>query len=70
MNFEGKLLLYKNERKIISPFCEITFKLENGASMEDFIESLNYWGVEYRDMNAEYSGAMEMFEQNKSRVQA
>ena len=55
----NELILYKAERKIMSPFCEITFKLENGAEMEDFIESLEYWGVKYRDMEKEYAGAME-----------
>ena len=59
----NELMLYKEERKIMSPFCEITFKLENGAEMEDLIESLEYWGVKYRDMNKEYAGAMDSFAQ-------
>ena len=61
----GELILYKNERKIMSPFCEITFKLEHGANMEDLIESLKYWGVEYRDMNKENSDAMETFDKKR-----
>jgi len=66
----NELILYKNERKIMSPYCEITFKLENGADMEDFIESLDYWGVKYRDMEKEYLGAMQVFGQKKQEIRA
>jgi len=64
----NELILYKAERKIMSPFCEITFKLEHGADMEDLIESLEYWGVKYRDMNKEYSGAMKMFDEKRAEL--
>ena len=62
----NELMLYKAERKIMSPFCEITFKLENGAEMEDFIESLEYWGVKYRDMEKECSDVVGMFERKRA----
>ena len=62
----NELILFYRERKITSPFCEITFKLEHGADMEDFIESLEYWGVKYRDMNKEYAQGMANFEHKKS----
>jgi len=65
-----ELILYKNERKIMSPYCEITFKLENNATIEDLIESFEYWGVKYKDMNAEYSGTMEKLKQKIKEVRA
>ncbi len=61
----GELILYKAERKIMSPYCEISFTLENDANMEDFLESLEYWGVKYRDMNKENSDAMETFDKKR-----
>ena len=61
----GELILYKNEKKIMSPFCEISFTLENGATIEDLIESLEYWGVEYKDMDKEYVGAMGTFDKKR-----
>ncbi len=65
----NELLLYRAEKKIISPFCEISFVLENGASMEDFLESLDYWGVKYRDMNKEYAGAMQAFDKKREDIE-
>ena len=64
----NELLLYKREGKIISPFCEISFKLENGADFEDFTESLDYWGVKYRDMNREYMDTMQTFDEKREQL--
>lgn len=64
----NELLLYRAEKKIISPFCEISFVLENGADMEDFIESLDYWGVKYRDMNKEYTSTMQAFDRKREQL--
>jgi hypothetical protein len=50
-NEMNELILYGD--KIQSPFCEISFKLEHGATKDDLIESFKYWGIKFRDM--EYS---------------
>ena len=53
----------------MSPFCEISFTLENGADIIDFIASLDYWGVKYRDINKEYAGVMQAFDKKREEIE-
>lgn len=66
---KNKLYFRRDKNDIIimsSPFGEWRINLEN-HSLEMFLESLEYWGVEYVDMDKAYDEGIGFFDKIKNK---